>query len=271
MSKVKIYTLANMTPELIYRQYESMQKFITDEDWEFIVLNNTSIIAADRRKRIKEICKELKIKCQDVRFRSFISGASYITGWSLTWLFHRFCRWEKDTIHVMIDSDMFFIKDFNFNEYLGDNDMVAVHQRREHVDYLWNGIAFFKGYNLKHKNQMNFRPGNVEGVRTDCGGRTYYWLKKNPDAKIKWLEHTCHNDVSNTGLIPEHFKEIYNPKFNFQFLEDFIIHYRGASNWSKSDDSFVAEKKAFFDKFMDEVINNGFRISKDEKIYICKE
>lgn len=271
MSKVKIYTLANITPELIYSQYESMKKFITDEDWEFIVLNNTAIIAPARRKRIKQICKELGIKCIDVRFRSFISGASYITGYSLTWLYHRFMRWEKDTIHAQIDSDMFFIKEFNFNEYLGDNDLVAVHQRREQIEYLWNGITIFRGNNLKHKNLMNFRPGNVEGVRTDCGGRTYYWLKENSDIKIKWLEHTCHNDISKNKMLPENLLPEYDSKFNFQIIEDFILHYRGASNWSKSSDDFVNAKKNFFDKFMHEVIDNGFRVQKDPEIYICKE
>lgn len=271
MSKVKIYTLANITPELLYRQYESMKKFIKDEDWEFIVLNNTAIIAPTRRKRIKEICKELKVKCKDVRFRSFISGASYITGWSLNWAYHRFCRWEKDTIHVMIDSDMFFIKDFNFNEYLGDNDLVGVHQRRENVDYLWNGIYFLRGGEIPDKNHFDIRLTTVDGVRTDCGGRTHYWLKRNPDLKIKFIEHTCHNDVSKSNLLPESLRADYDPKFNFQFLEDFILHYRGASNWSKSDDAFVNAKKDYFNKFMDEILNNDVKINEAPELYICKE
>ena len=271
MSKVKIYTLANVTPELIYPQYESIKKFVKDEDVEFIVLNNTSLIARKNRKRIKEICKELGIKCPDVRFRSLISGASYITGYSLTWLFHRFLRWDKDTIHCMIDSDMFFIKDFSFNEYLADHELVAVQQRREHVEYLWNGILFMRSASLKHKNKMNFRPGNVEGVRTDCGGRTYYWLKANPDLDVKWLSHTWHNDVSQYEFLPENLKAEYDKKFNFQFIEDFIIHYRGASNWGKSDDDFVKAKKAFFDKFMNEVLNNGFRVKVNPDLYITKE
>lgn len=271
MSKVKIYTLANITPELIYRQYESMKKFITDENWEFIVLNNTAIIKPGRRKRIKEICKELKIKCLDVRFRSFVSGASYITGWSLTWLFHRFNRWEKDTIHVMIDSDMFFIKEFNFNEALGDNEMVAIHQRRENIDYLWNGILFFKGGHLPDKNHFDLRLTTVNGVRTDCGGRSHFWLKRNPNLKIKWINHTCHNDVSKSNLLPENLRESYDPKFNFQFLEDFIIHYRGASNWSKSADEFINAKKNYFNNFMDEILYNDVRINPAPELYICKE
>lgn len=80
MSKVKIYTWADKAPEFIYRQYETIKKFVKDEDWEFIVFNNTPCTILDRQREIKRICKELGIKCLDVRFRTFISGASYITG-----------------------------------------------------------------------------------------------------------------------------------------------------------------------------------------------
>jgi hypothetical protein len=271
MSKVKIYTLANITPELLYKQYESMKKFIKDEDWEFIVLNNTPIIAFDRRKRIKNICKELNLKCKDVRFRSFVSGASYIAGWSLTWAYHRFCRWEKDTIHVIIDSDMFFINDFNFNDYLGDNDVVGIHQRRGKVDYLWNGLFFMRGGEIPDKNRFNLKLTTFEGERTDVGGSTYYWLKRNPNLKIKFIQHTCHNDVSKSELIPEKLRSDYKPEFNFQFLEDFILHYRGASNWSKSSDEFVNAKKNYFNKFMDEILNNNVKINPAPELYICKE
>lgn len=56
-------------------------------------------------------------------------------------------RWEKDTIHVILDSDMFFVHDFNFNEYLADNDISAIHQNRDGVVYLWNGFVIFRGGN----------------------------------------------------------------------------------------------------------------------------
>lgn len=270
MSKVKIYTLSNMTPDFLPMQYKSMEKFIKDEDWEFIVLNNTPVIAPTRRAAIKKICKELKIKCVDVRFRSFVSGASYITSWGIQWAFHRYFRWEKDTIHVMIDSDMFFIKDFSFNECLADNDVCAIHQRREHVDYLWNGFFFMKGGELRDKN-INFRLTTDNGVRTDAAGSTYYWLKRNQDLKIKWINHTCHNDVSKTNLLPESLRADYKPEYNFQFIEDFILHSRGGSNWSKSSQEFVNDKNTYLKKFIDEILNNNVKINEAPEIYICKE
>ena len=271
MSKVKIYTYANMTPDFLYRQYESIKKFIKDEDWEFIVFNNTSIIANKRRAAIKKICKELNVKCPDIRFRSFFSGGSYIMGWSLNWAFNRFMRWEKDTIHVIIDSDMFFINDISFNELLGDNDFAGVHQRREHLDYLWNGIMVFRGSELPDKNHVDFRLDTIDSVRTDCGGRTYFWLKRNPDLKIRWIEHTRHNDVSKSELLPESVRAEYKSEYNFQFIEDFILHSRGGSNWNKDSENFLSDKNTYLDTFMDEILNNDVKINQAKELYVCKE
>lgn len=271
MSKVKIYTWADKVPEFIYRQYETIKKFVKDDDWEFIVFNNTPVTILDRQSKIKKICKELGIKCLDVRFRTFVSGASYITGWGILWAYHRFFRWDKDSIHVILDSDMFFINDFNFNEFLGDNDMCAIHQRREHIEHLWNGFLFFRGASLPDKNNLDFRLGTVEGVRTDTGGNTYYWLKRNPDLKIKWIAHTKHLDISKSEMLPEDIRGDYKTEYCFQFIENAILHYRAGSNWEKRPKDFVDKKKAYFNKLLDELLYNGGKIKEVPELYEYKE
>lgn len=269
--KVKIYTWADKAPDFIYKQHETIKKFVKDNDFEFIVFNNTPITAFARRKAIKKVCKELKIKCMDVRFRSFISGASYITGWGILWAFHRFFRWQKDTIQVIFDSDMFFINDFNFNEYLGENDICAIHQRREHVEHLWNGIVIMKSSKLPDKNNLDFRLGTVEGVRTDTGGKTYYWLKNNPDLKIKWIEHTGHLDVSKSEILPANIRADYKPEYCFQFIEHAVLHYRAGSNWEKRPKDFVDGKKAYFNKLLDELLYHDGKITEIPELYECKQ
>ncbi|MFA7658016.1 MAG: hypothetical protein WCY19_01125 [Candidatus Gastranaerophilaceae bacterium] len=262
-NKVKIYTWSDKAPEFLYKQYETIKRFVKDEDWEFIVFNNTPINAFPRRKAIKKACKKLKIKCLDVRFRTFISGASYITGWGISWAFHRFFRWEKDTIHVILDSDMFFISDFNFNEYLRDNDICAIHQRRGDIEYLWNGFVIIRGGELPDKNHFDYRLGTVEGERTDTGGNTYYWLKRNPDLKIKYMMHTGHLDaVSKTGMLPENFRLGYKPEYCFQFIENSVLHYRAGSNWEKRPEDFVDTKKRYLNALLDNLLYEDGQIQK---------
>lgn len=267
MSKVKIYTWADKTPEFLYKQFETIKKFVKDPDFEFIVFNNTPIIKNDRRSKIKKICNELGIKCLDVRFRSFVSGSSYITGWGIHWAYHRFFRWEKDTIHVVFDSDMFFINDFSFNEYLNDDDICAIHQRRGKIDYLWNGIVIMKGGNLPDKNHFDFRLGTIEGERTDTGGKTYYWLKRNPDLKIKYMMHTGHLDVSKNTMLPEKIRAGYKPEYCFQFIENSILHYRAGSNWDKKSKDFTDEKKAYFNELLDELLCYDGKINNTPDLY----
>ncbi len=266
-SKVKIYTWADKAPDFLYKQSETIKKFVKDKDWEFIVFNNTPITATERRKEVKKACKELGIKCLDVRFRSFISGASYITGWGILWAYHRFFRWEKDTIHVVFDSDMVFIKDFNFNDYLGDNDICAIHQKRGHIDYLWNGFVIMRGGELPDKNHFDYRLGTVEGERTDTGGKTYYWLKRNPDLKVKYMMHSGHLDVSTSVMLPEKFRAEYKPEYCFQFIEHSVLHYRAGSNWEKRPKDFVDTKKAYFNALVDGLLYDNEQIQEVPELY----
>jgi len=271
MSKVKIYTWADKAPEFLYKQYETIKKFVKDEDWEFIVFNNVPAPKLDRQKKIKEICKELNVKCLDVRFRSVVSGAAQICAWGIHWAYHRFFRWEKDTIHVIFDSDMFFVSDFNFNEFLGKNDICAIHQRRGNIEYLWNGFVIMRGGELPDKNYFDYRLGAINGQRTDVGGRLYWWMKRNPDLKIRYMIHTGHLDVSKSKILPESIREDYKPEFSFQFIESSVLHYRAGSNWDKKSKDFVNEKKAYFDKLLNELLYNNAKIQENPEFCICKE
>lgn len=270
-SKIKIYTWADKAPEFLYRQYETIKKFVKDDNWEFIVFNNVPAPKLDRQRKIKKACKEMKVKCLDVRFRSFVSGASYITGWGIHWAFNRFFRWEKDTIQVVLDSDMFFIKDFNFNEYLGDNTIAAIHQRRDTIDHLWNGFIIMRGAEMPDKNHFDIRLGTVEGVRTDTGGKTYYWLKRNPDVKLKYIMHTGHLDISQSNILPENCRADYNHDYRFQFIEHAILHYRAGSNWEKKPPEFIEAKWAYFNKLLDELLYKDGKISEEKDLYFWEQ
>lgn len=271
MSKVKIYTWADKAPEFLYKQYETIKKFVKDDDWEFIVFNNVPATILDRQKKIKSICKELGVKCLDVRFRTLVSGAAQICAWGIFWAYHRFFRWEKDTIHVIFDSDMFFIRDFNFNEYLGDNQIAAIHQRRGDIQYLWNGFVVMRGGELPDKNYFDYRLGDINGERTDVGGRLHWWLQRNPDLKVRYMLHTGHLDVSKSAMLPEKVREGYKPEYKFQFIEHAVLHYRAGSNWDKKSKDFVDEKKAYFNTLLEELLYHDGLIQDAPELYAWEE
>lgn len=268
MSKVKICTLANKEPEFIYRQYETIKKFVKDEKCEFIVFDNTPINAFARRKEIKRICKELGIKRIGIRFKPYFKGAARYCAYAINWMYHRFFRWEKDTIHVILDSDMVFINDFNFNEFLADNDICAVHQQRGAIEYLWNGVVIMKGGELPDKNYFNYGLGTIEGERTDGGGNMYFWMKRNPNLKIKYITHTGSSNIAEKGILSEEFSKDYKTEYGFQIIENSILHYRAGSNWNKKSPEFVQEKKNYFNKLIDSILSNKQEIKHVPEAYV---
>lgn len=273
MKKVKIYTWSDKRPDFIEKQLDTIKAFVKDADWEFIVFNNTPIIAPLRRKAIKAECKRLGLKCLDVRFRSFISGSAQICAWGIRWAFQRFFRWDKNSIHVIFDSDMFFVNDFNFNEYLGENAIAAIHQQRDHVEYLWNGFVIFDSEKLPDHNHFDYDCGEVEGVRTDVGGYLYYWMKRNSDVKIKWVKHTGFvNKLSDRiNILPESVREKYQDDFCLQFIEGAVLHYRAGSNWDKKPPEFVKAKSEYLEEILQLVMSGKTKFPPVDDNYYEKE
>lgn len=266
---VKIYTWADKEPSFLYKQYEAFKKFVKDENWEFVVFNNTPFFAK-KRGEVKKICKELGVKCLDVRFRTFVSGAARNCAWGIHWAYHRFFRWQKDTIQVIIDSDMFLIKDVNFNEYLGDNHIAAVRSINKYdseIQYLWNGFVILKGAELPDKNHFNYNLCRIKGIKTDVGGMTYHWLKSNPSAKVKYIKITNFLDDNSMALLPDAVQDIYKSDFAFQFLDDIIFHYRAGSNWQKKPQEWVDAKKACFEKLLNGILRENQQISVKPEFY----
>jgi hypothetical protein len=165
---------------------------------------------------------------------------------------------------------MFFIKDFNFNEYLGENKIASIRivsNRNSEVQYLWNGFVILKGAELPDKNHFDYRLGKVLNTRTDTGGRTYWWLKRNPDIKLKWIKSTKFLNDESIAILPQAIQDIYENDYAFQFIEDAILHYRAGSNWQKKPVDFVNSKKICFEKLMDEILYNNQIISIKPEFY----
>src|SRR5574344_921211 len=122
---------------------------------------------------------------------------------------------------------------------------------------------------LPDKNHFDYRLDTINGQRTDTGGRTYYWLKRNPDLKIKYIKHTGHLDVSSSKILPESIRDLYKPEYCFQFIESSILHYRAGSNWDKKSKDFVDTKKAYFNKLLKELLYNDAKIQEAPEMYRC--
>ena len=81
----------------------------------------------------------------------------------------------SDCYNLIIDSDMFFIKNFDINSYMKDYNVASIiidilpklgHRLSPGFgldSYFWNGVCIFKPDELKNLNELNWDCGRVNG------------------------------------------------------------------------------------------------------------
>lgn len=211
MSKVKIYTYSHNRPDFIKLQYETIKRHVKD-DFEFIVFNNERPGGDGGYDEIKigeisQICEELNIECirveldPDLKYLNGIKmfeGDSYLNGnnacaYSFTWGWKKYIA-NNNCLSVIIDSDMFFIRDISLNDEMEGYNFAYVPSYRYLEQYKnpenpgklafkypWNGIIFAKPHELPNVQDLSWGCGYVEGIAVDVGGEAYMYLERNKD------------------------------------------------------------------------------------------
>jgi hypothetical protein len=163
-AKILIITHNHNRPDFIEIQDKTFKKFLKD-DYDFVVFNDAR--QREMCQQINEMCANLGIQC--IRIPQSIHAAPYlpreknedfqnpavrcanVVQYSLDML-----GFEHDGIVMIIDADMFLIQPFSIAEYFKDDQLAGVPQRREHVNYIWNGLVFFYINNITDKHTIEF-------------------------------------------------------------------------------------------------------------------
>lgn len=299
---IRIISCHTNDPSFIEYQKKLLDKFV-EGNFEFIIFDDSNNQRNQIAKRIdtydssvpgriKDICEDLGITRIEVpnsvhdnpgsvhKVRKHIiddpcgwcsNSVQFLVNWCIQNLS------DSDLI-VNIDSDMFPIVPMNLNDFIGEFPLAGVHQEREGITYLWNGIFMFKPRQIDVE---NFHWDMIE--KTDVGGMMSYYLKKNPGYKKIWhlwsgtwnsedllekvnsqehinifnternfelpessgifLENDPRNLKSPSGKI-KFYSEIYTPGF---------IHYRAGGNW----DGYAhhSQRKKYLFNFFDDILN----------------
>lgn len=254
--KIKIYTYPDKRPDFIEKQLKSLKHFLKDDDYELIVINNGSTL-------------ELKGKIENISIKNNLthffveapdhSNPTIACSRPINWSLKKFIIKEKNVISVILDSDMFLINHFSFNDYIKNFEIAGVKQKRQHINYIWNGIVIINNDKIKNINEINFDYGTIENVMTDVGGFTYYYFKNNNECKLKNIFHTSHIHPKNKNIkiFKSNILEKYNFDFCFELYENSFLHYGRGSNWDKMPENFHQEKTEFLDFVLDESKKNN--------------
>lgn len=223
MSKVKIYTYSHNRPDFIQLQYESIKRHVKD-DYEFIVFNNErpggdpgSGYIPERIQEIDDVCNKCGIKSIRVDLDpelkyingylqyddngSFVLGGSYACSYAFTWGWKNYIS-KNDCISVIIDSDMFFIKDISFYDMMQGYNFSYVPHYRHHsyfksesepgefaFSYPWNGFVVANIPQMPSPHELSWGLANYNGITCDVGGECLTYIDKYKDKlKIKYLD-----------------------------------------------------------------------------------
>jgi hypothetical protein len=183
---------------------------------------------------------------RDGRFVRGIGGDTF--NYMLQWVWKRVLSKEQGPF-CFLHSDVFLMEPIRFSDYLQEYSMAAVLSRKarkepllrsgkivdaessydsttEHEDlvYLWEPFLLVDILKLPEPEKMSWWPSIVEGVWTDTGGRTHYYLKAHPEIKIF--------EIGQSGCLDDPNVDFHPARYSFFHLgEKRVFHYYSGSKW----------------------------------------
>ncbi len=197
--KLCIMTSVATHAEFINIQSKTLKKFLKD-DYEYIVFNDA--LTDDEEKAISDMCLQLEIACiripqenrgtpawmlndnaQFVQKYPWWSVAAFRHDQAIAYMM-KTKGFGYNGIVVLLDADLFLIKDFSIINFLENYDIAGVRLGYEpNRLHFWPGLMFFRMDRLPNKETMQFTPVMNKELTLNTGGALYHYLQANLDVK----------------------------------------------------------------------------------------
>lgn len=268
--KVLIITPSYNRPDFIEMQYKTFKKFLKD-DYEFVVFNDARVPTLSRE--IERTCTRLGVRC--IKIPQHIHNQPYLRRWpgedynspsvrnanAIQYALNTI-GYDHPGIVVLIDSDMFLIRETSIEKILEAHDLCGLIQSRKHITYLWIGLVFLRMPALPDKRSIDFNCGLIDGVGVDAGGQTYHYLQQQSRVKLLWgninyLEGAREHFASLPGDDPLKKFLNCNPD-RIEFLMDYrFVHYGAGTNWDYKSTRYHDAKTRAFHEFINAITGSA--------------
>ncbi len=271
-AEVLIFTHAYNRPDFIEIQYVTFKKFLK-ADYKFVVFNDAP--SDEMSTHIENTCKKLGLDC--IRIPQNIHTYAYLYRLPREQVNHPCVRCanvvqyslnEMGLAHndlvMILDSDMFLVKDFDPRSYMHNYDLAGVSQSRpKNVHYVWNGLLFFDMRTLPRKDLINFNCGEVYGVPVDVGGQMHHYLKEVSEARVQFIHQDYVKNHASKSTLQLETEGYTKPWINFIHANPWgvelyhygtFIHYRTGTNWDQRSQNFHDEKTAVFNTLITKLL-----------------
>lgn len=287
--KLSVITVAYNEPEFISYQYKLLNKFLQN-DFTFYVYDNSNTTKINNE--ITKICFENNIrhiKISRNRDGSEVDasiGAGYSLDFSIK---HNIENYNPD-FGLVLDSDMFLIKKYNFIENL-TSDYVGLPQVVDHVKYYNNQLAMLNFKQLKDfEKKPKYLPGIIEDVRCDCGCYLYEYFNENKSISHHGLSTDIYSALVNLENIDSYEilhnnNNLYNyykneiqicidtklalestkrpsckykdASFSELISDGTFLHFRAGSNWIQHNELYTKKRKENLFDYLNKILKDN--------------
>ena len=239
---VIIYAFYPNRPEFMPVQARCFRRFLRD-DYELRIVNSAT--SESERADIAATAADLSLPTLSVAAPDRSLPPSH----AHSQLIHGVLRSEPTpppgSIISLIDSDMFLLGEFSFQDFLDGYALAGRKDRRGNVRYLvGSGILAINTALVPSVTDLDFTPTCIDGVQTDTGGGLQRYLKHHPTAKIRGFAYSGKVNArnGNRACLPEAFRDHYDDSFAIEIWEHAFLHYLSGSNWDKRGGGFHERK-----------------------------
>lgn len=245
--KLRVLIFTFNRPELLERQVKCLHKHLKGE-YEISVIHDS---------RNDEFVEEFGKNCSALNLPFYHHNSvvgktpSQYHSESIQWSYENLIKpkFQEDVI-MLLDHDMFLIKEVDIVEYLGEYDIAGCEQSRGNIKYIWPGLCLFKAKSILPIN-FNFHPCNFFGQDLDTGGGTFQILRTE-EIKFKdtgVLYPSAYDDIDLT----ENSAHLGYP---FELHMDRIfLHFRNACSWHNGMNVSDSSKLLVLDSILKDFID----------------
>ena len=225
---IDIITIAFNNEFLIEQQIRLIKKYITDENYSLIVMDNSTNV--EKQKLIQNICEQngtgYVLLPRNPMYKYWKAG-SYAHGFAMNWAYYNFIRFRQPKFFGFIDHDMFPISSYSITEKFNNAPEQCFYGTLRDIEnkwYLWAGMCFYWFEKVKSF-KINFIPCMCNGTYLDTGGNNYKNLyAKFNKSKLSFCKPAVEKTIRDGGTY-------HND--TIQYIDDVWIHAINGSNWTK--------------------------------------
>jgi hypothetical protein len=259
---IQIAAFTSNRADLIELQMRSFNRNI-QEEFTYTIYNNSKVDRPEESPRIIQACKDWGVNVVDVELDASVlahcnsieksctmlnqfgkwSNPNCAGSYGCVYLWEKFLRHQKGAI-CLLHGDVFFDQPIVLTDYLKTTPLVFAPATSPGLggDYMAECLVLMDMAKLPNPETIDWMGSLVNGIPTDGGGQTFFYLKAHPEIVPTHIQRWHKPDDKTVDFHPADYEVLaINDK-------PIALHYLRASNWNNRSYDYHVKKTAWLRK-----------------------